>query len=136
MGIRKSSVILLVLLMGVVFLAQAVGALDGCGEEKCNDHNVMGLYRVLEDTMIVTSTNCCAEPQQTLCKLEKGESSNIHAFALPSSRTITPDQSGIIRAAFNISIANPSLEGFDPRAQIGDQVQNLPIYLKNLSLIC
>ena len=136
MGIRKSSVILLVLIMGIVLLAQAVGARDGCGEQGCNDHNVMGLYRVSEDNMIVIFKNCCAEPQQTPCDLEKGESSNMHAFALPSSRIITPDQSGVIRAAFNISIANPSLEGFDPRAQIGAQVQKLPIYLKNLSLIC
>jgi hypothetical protein len=122
--------------MGIVFLAQAIGARDGCGEQGCNDHNVIGLYRVSEDTMIVMSKNCCAEPQQTPCDLEKGESSNIHAFALPCSRTITHDHSGVIRAAFNISIVNPSLDGFDPRAQIGLQAQKLPIYLKNLSLIC
>ena len=127
---------MLVMILGLSLLATGVGARDSCDMAQCRHHNMMALQHASEAKMGVRSRNCCPEPQNDPCDLEKGRNFEIYEYAIRASRPGNDDHSGIVGVAYVRLTGNLFSSGYDPRHHIGAMARSAPIYLQNLSIIC
>jgi hypothetical protein len=136
MGTRKFISLMLVMILGLSLLATGVGARASCDMEQCRHHDTMALRHASEVEMGVRSQNCCPEPQDDPCELEKGRNFKIYEYAIRASRPWNYGPLGIVEVAYVRHTENPFSSGLDPRQYIGAPARSASIYLQNLSIIC
>ena len=136
MGTRKFISLMLVMILGLGLFATGVGARASCDMEQCRHHDMVALRHSSEVEIGAGSQNCCPEPQNDPCDLEKGQNFKIYEYAIRASRPGNDDPSGIVGVVYVRLTENPFSSGFDPKYHIGALARSAPIYIQNLSIIC
>ena len=126
METRKFISLMLVMVLALSLLATGVGARASCDMAQCRHHDMMVLRHSSELEMGVRSRNCCPEPQNDPCDLEKGRNFKIYEVAIRASRPGNDDPTGIVGVAYVRHTENPFSSGLDARHHIGDTARSAP----------